>query len=68
MKYEEASKELEIVLTKLESGQLTLEESVSLFEKAKDLLNICKLEFNKALGKITVIKNEIENSEEVPQE
>ena len=57
--YEEASKKLDEILEKLESGCISLNESVKLFEEAEKLLSICAKNLNEAKGKILVIKNNI---------
>ncbi|MDD4815801.1 MAG: exodeoxyribonuclease VII small subunit [Clostridia bacterium] len=62
MKFEEASKELDIIIGKLEMGNLSLDESVKLYEKAQELIKICSTEFEKAQGMITVIKDGIEKN------
>ena len=62
MKFEEASKELDLIINKLEMGNLSLEESVKLYEKAQELMKICGKEFERAEGVISVIKDNIEKS------
>jgi len=60
LKFEEASKELDSIIEKLENGKLMLDESVKLFEKAEKLIKICEKTFSEAKGKITVVKDNIE--------
>ena len=59
-KFEEASKELDKIIEKLENGNLMLDESVKLFEKAEKLIKICEKNYSEAKGKITIINNNIE--------
>ena len=44
-----------VVLERLERGELTLEESVRLFEEGVSLSSACKLELEKAEGRIQVL-------------
>ena len=47
--------ELEAVVERLERGELTLEESVRLFEEGVRLSNSCKKELEEAEGRIQVL-------------
>jgi len=53
--FEERLASLESVVERLERGELTLEESVRLFEEGVHLSNSCKLELEKAEGRIQVL-------------
>ena len=53
--FEEQLTALETVVERLERGDLTLEESVRLFEEGVHLSNACKLELEKAEGRIQVL-------------
>ena len=53
--FEERLTALEGVVERLERGELTLEESVRLFEEGVHLSNACKLELEKAEGRIQVL-------------
>lgn len=53
MKFEEAMKELEETVKKLESGEATLDESMELFEKGIALSRTCQKILNDAQFKIT---------------
>jgi exodeoxyribonuclease VII small subunit len=53
--FEERLTALEAVVERLERGELTLEESVRLFEEGVHLSNACKLEWEKAEGRIQVL-------------
>ena len=57
MKYEELLKELEIIVKELESGNLSLEESISKYQKGIELSNQCKKMLEEAK---TVIINKAE--------
>ena len=53
MKFEEAMKELEETVKKLESGETTLDESMELFEKGVSLSRTCQKLLDEAQLKIT---------------
>jgi exodeoxyribonuclease VII small subunit len=53
--FEERLTALETVVERLERGDLTLDESVRLFEEGVHLSNACKQELEKAEGRIQVL-------------
>ncbi len=53
--FEESLRTLEEVVERLERGELTLEESVRLFEQGLQLSNACKTELDRAEGKIQLL-------------
>ena len=53
--FEDRLTALEAVVERLERGELTLEESVRLFEEGVSLSNACKAELEKAEGRIQVL-------------
>jgi exodeoxyribonuclease VII small subunit len=53
--FEEHLTQLETVVERLERGDLTLEESVRLFEEGMKLSQSCKVELEQAEGKIQVL-------------
>ena len=53
--FEDRLTALEAVVERLERGDLTLEESVRLFEEGVHLSNACKLELEKAEGRIQIL-------------
>ena len=53
--FEEHLTQLETVVERLERGDLTLEESVRLFEEGMKLSQACKVELEQAEGKIQVL-------------
>ena len=53
--FEDRLTALESVVERLERGELTLDESVRLFEEGVHLSNACKLELEKAEGRIQVL-------------
>jgi exodeoxyribonuclease VII small subunit len=53
--FEEQLTALEVVVERLERGELTLDESVRLFEEGVKLSEACKKELEAAEGKIQVL-------------
>ncbi len=53
--FEEQLTQLETVVKRLELGDLTLEESVQLFEQGMQLSNSCKEQLERAEGRIQVL-------------
>jgi exodeoxyribonuclease VII small subunit len=54
-KFEENLTALESVVERLERGDLSLEDSVKLFEEGVTLSNACKTELDAAEGKVQVL-------------
>jgi exodeoxyribonuclease VII small subunit len=54
-KFEEQLTALELVVERLERGELSLDDSVRLFEEGVKLSNACKLELETAEGRIQVL-------------
>lgn len=55
--FETALLQLEQIVSKLENGNVGLEESIQLYEKGVELSNKCKVMLDNAKQKIEVIKN-----------
>ncbi len=55
-KFEEQLTELELVVEKLERGELPLDESMVLFERGMGLSKACKTYLDAAEGRIQVLK------------
>ena len=53
--FEERLTQLEQVVEKLERGELSLDESVRLFEEGVKLSDACKAELEKAEGRVQVL-------------
>lgn len=62
--YEEAYKELNSIVLKIESGEVTISEVNSLIERGKELINICYNELDKGRGKLSEIKEILGKLEE----
>lgn len=61
IKYEDAVKELEEIVSKLENGCVSLDESIKLFERGTKLAGICSEKLKAAEQKITVLTKENDN-------
>lgn len=57
--YEQANKELEEIVAKLENGNLPMAEAVKAFERGQELVKFCFGELDTAKGKLTTIKEEL---------
>ena len=55
-KFEEAVTTLESVVTQLEAGNLSLDESLALYEKGVKFLRICNQELEKAEQRVLLVK------------
>ncbi len=53
--FEDRLTALEAVVERLERGDLTLDESVRLFEEGVQLSNACKVELEKAEGRVQIL-------------
>jgi exodeoxyribonuclease VII small subunit len=55
MPYEQAAMELESVVNLLESGELTLEDSIKMFEKGVSLVRLCNKRLDDIEKRITLL-------------
>ena len=56
MKFEESLKELDVIVDKLESGKLSLDESVELYSMGMKLCLECADKLNEVKGKIALLE------------
>jgi len=56
-KFETALAELEQIVQKMESGSLTLEESISAYQRGSELLKHCQNQLGDAEDKIRLLEN-----------
>lgn len=56
--YESAVAELESIVTKLESGQLPLEQSLAIYQRGAELLKQCQLLLTDAEQKISILNEQ----------
>ncbi len=64
MGIDEKLKKLQEIAEKLDNNEVTFEESLKLFEEGSELVKSLYEEINKAKGKITVLKQEIDKFKE----
>lgn len=62
MTYEEAIKEMEEIIQKLENENLPLKSAQDLFERASELAKFAQEELSKTTGKLYQIKKEIDQT------
>lgn len=55
MKFEDAMIELESKIKKLESGSLTLDESITVFEEAVKLIRVCNNQLENAERRVRML-------------
>ena len=63
--YEEATRELNAIISKLESGSITLDEAIVCVERGKELIVVCYQSLSLAKGKLTEIKESLGKLEEI---
>jgi len=68
MKFEEAMKQLEETVKKLESGETTLDEAMELFEKGVGLSRTCQKLLQEAQLKVTKLISETDEEVEFDTE
>ena len=59
MKYEEAVKELEEIIKKLNSSNLSMEEAKKCFERGRELSKFCFENLKEVKGKVYEIREEL---------
>ena len=64
LSYEAARDELAEVVSKLESGKTSLEESLKLWERGEELAKICQDWLDGAKAKLDKVKSQVEELEE----
>ncbi len=67
MSYEEAVKELESIIERLEKDDIPLKEAQTLFERANELSKFAQDELSKTTGKLYQIKVELDKITEEEQ-
>ena len=66
MSYEDSLRRLEEVVQRLESGQLSLDESLALFEEGSELTKVCQRRLTEAELRIEKLVGEDGRVEEMP--
>jgi exodeoxyribonuclease VII small subunit len=60
--FEESLKKLETIVDQLEKGDLSLEDSIKLFEEGVGLSAACKKELDEAEGKVKILMKQRDGS------
>lgn len=64
MKFEDSLKELDTIVEKLESGKLSIDESIDLYTKGIKLCNECNKKLNEVKGKIALLEESADGLKE----
>jgi exodeoxyribonuclease VII small subunit len=59
-RFEEAQKELETIVQRLESGDASLDEAITLWERGEELYRICSAKLDAAQGRIEELARRVE--------
>lgn len=62
MTFEEAEKELQQIVERLESGNVPLDEAVALWERGEELYRLCRERLDAAQGKVEELARRVEES------
>ena len=60
--FEESIKKLEAIVSQLEKGELTIEDSLKLFEEGVTISTACKQELDAAEGKVQMLVKQRDGS------
>ena len=58
--FEDAQKELESIVQRLESGEASLDEAITLWERGEELYRICSAKLDAAQGRIEELARRVE--------
>jgi exodeoxyribonuclease VII small subunit len=64
--FEEAQKELEQIVERLESGQAGLDEALALWERGEELYRLCVGKLDAAEGRIEELARRVEEARPAP--
>jgi exodeoxyribonuclease VII small subunit len=59
-RFEEAQKELETIVQRLESGEASLDEAITLWERGEELYRVCSAKLDAAQGRIEELARRVE--------
>jgi exodeoxyribonuclease VII small subunit len=60
--YEDAQRELEQIVERLEHGQAPLDEAIALWERGEELYKLCLTKLDSAQGKIEELARRVEET------
>jgi exodeoxyribonuclease VII small subunit len=58
--FEEAQRELESIIQRLESGDASLDEAITLWERGEELYRVCSAKLDAAHGRIEELAKRVE--------
>jgi exodeoxyribonuclease VII small subunit len=58
--FEDAQRELEEIVHRLESGQASLDEAIALWERGEELYSLCAAKLDSAQGRIEELARRVE--------
>jgi exodeoxyribonuclease VII small subunit len=58
--FEEAQRELESIVQRLESGEASLDEAIALWERGEELYRVCSARLDAAHGRIEELARRVE--------
>jgi exodeoxyribonuclease VII small subunit len=58
--FEDAQRELESIVQRLEAGQVPLDDAIALWERGEELYRLCRSRLDAAEGKIEELANRVE--------
>jgi exodeoxyribonuclease VII small subunit len=58
--FEDAQRELEEIVQRLESGQASLDEAIALWERGEELYRLCATKLDSAQGRIDELARRVE--------
>jgi len=64
--FEEAQRELERIVERLEQGQAPLDEAIALWERGEELYRLCVAKLDSAQGKIEELASRVEAAQPTP--
>jgi exodeoxyribonuclease VII small subunit len=64
--YEELERELEQIVTRLEQGQVSLDEAITLWDRGEELYRLCVGKLDSAQGKIEELAARVESARPSP--
>jgi exodeoxyribonuclease VII small subunit len=65
--FEAAQAELEQIVTRLEQGQVSLDETLALWERGEALYAYCRAKLDSAQGKVEELARRVEQARPEPQ-
>jgi exodeoxyribonuclease VII small subunit len=66
LSFEDAQRELERIVERLEQGQAPLDEAIALWERGEELYRLCSAKLDSAQGKIEELAARVEAAQPAP--